>query len=72
MFLTGIISIEVNASVWFKHHRNDLNVVVFIVAAVDIPGPKRGPGFNAKSPSSADITSGNRFFTAMEESTGGH
>lgn len=37
MFLIGIISIEF--SVLFKHHRNDLNVVVFIVAAVDIPGP---------------------------------
>lgn len=72
MLLTGIISIEFIASVLFKHHQNDLNVVVFIVAAVDIPGPKRRPEFNAKSPSSADITSGNRFFRAMEESTGGH
>lgn len=70
MFLTGTISIECITSVLFKHHRNGLNVVVFTVAAVDISGSKRRPEFNAKSPSSADITSGNRVFTAMEESTG--
>lgn len=61
MFLTGIISIEFIASVLFKHNRNDINVVVFIVAAVYIPGPKRRPEFIAKSPSSADITSGKPF-----------